>query len=418
MMKTEAHYEGRNGDLAVRVRKTYRERRAIVFTLDADFAVSPGVTILFGASGAGKTTLLQCIAGLATPETGRIACGEEIWFDAETRIRRDPAERKLGFVFQDLALFPHLTAEENISYGLRRMDAGERAVRVDRVLQSLRIGHLRRRKPREISGGEQQRVALARSLVTEPRALLLDEPLASLDAEVKAGIVDDLRAWNAARGIPILYVTHDREEAFALGTRMILLESGRIAAQGAPADVLDAPRRETVARLAGFENIFDAEITAAHEANGTMTCRLRADEARPALLSNVLPGTPSDAASSMALEAWDNSRAMSRPVALEVPLTRVPAGQSIRVAIRAGDILLAGIRPEKLSARNVLPGHVEEIVRTGARVAVRVNCGGVCFLAHVTPAAVESLNLRVNCETWLIVKSYSCHLVGSAGALG
>jgi len=393
MMKIETQSMSRNADLAVRVRKTYRERGADVFTLEADFTAPTGVTILFGASGAGKTTLLQCIAGLVTPEAGRIACGEGIWFDAEKRIRHEPAERRLGFVFQDLALFPHLTAEENISYGLRRMDSAERAVRVDRILESFRIAHLRRRKPRDISGGEQQRVALARSLVTEPRVLLLDEPLASLDAEVKAGIVDDLRAWNTARGIPILYVTHDREESLALGARMILLESGRIAAQGSPADVLDAPRRETVARLAGFENIFDAEITGTHEANGTMTCLLRGAAAHIVAIGEALS------------------------VALEVPLTRVPDGQSVRVAIRAGDILLAGARPEKLSARNVLPGRVEEIARTGARVTVRVNCGGIRFAVHVTPAAVESLKLRIGCETWLIVKSYSCHLVGPAGAL-
>ncbi len=370
-----------NNMLAVRLRKTHRERGAAVFTLDASFFAPPGVTILFGASGAGKTTLLQCIAGLTEPDSGRITAGGTILFDAEQRISLEPAERNLGFVFQDLALFPHLTVGENAMYGLRRMDTSARETRARQMLESFRIAHLEHRKPRETSGGEQRRVALARSLVTEPRALLLDEPLASLDAEVKAGIMDDLRAWNTARGIPILYVTHDREEALALGERMIVMERGRIVAEGAPSDVLGSPQRESVARLTGFENIFDVELIAVNEANGTMTCRLGGEN-----------------------------------VALEIPLTRISRGQRTRVAIRAGDILLAGARPEKLSARNVIPGRVVEVTRVGARVTVTVDCGAR-FTVHVTPGAAESLNLCAGSEVWLIVKSYSCHLVTAIAAM-
>src|SRR5436305_7031044 len=244
------------------------------FTLDVDFALSPGVTILFGASGAGKTTLLDCLAGLTRPDSGHIAFANESWFDQRLRINIPVRARRIGYVFQDLALFPHLSVEQNVQYGISRLDASERRARTDAVLESFRIAHMRGRKPGEISGGERQRVALARALVTDPRLLLLDEPLAGLDAPTKSKIVDDLRAWNSAHRIPILYVTHDREEVFALGEHVLALENGRIIAQGTPHEVMTAPRQELVAQLAGFENIFDATVIATHEDRGTMTCRL------------------------------------------------------------------------------------------------------------------------------------------------
>ena len=174
------------------------------FTLDVGFTLAPGVTIIFGPSGAGKTTLLDCIAGLTKPDSGKIAVGDRILFDRETSL---PAQsRTIGYVFQDLALFPHLTVGDNVEYGLSRVDRSERRKRSDAILESFRISHLRERKPAEVSGGERQRVALARALVTDPRVLLLDEPMAALDAATKSKIIDDLRAWNTIHGIPILYV--------------------------------------------------------------------------------------------------------------------------------------------------------------------------------------------------------------------
>jgi molybdate transport system ATP-binding protein len=340
------------------------------FTLDITFTLAPGITIIFGPSGAGKTTLLDCIAGLTIPDSGKIKVGDRILFDHETNLPTQT--RKLGYVFQDLALFPHLTARKNVEYGLI---GNARRQKADAILESFRIAHLRDSKPKEISGGERQRVALARALVTDPCVLLLDEPLAALDAATKSKIIDDLRAWNAAHGIPILYVTHNREEVFALGDRVLILENGRIVADGAPHGVMGAPRRESLAQLIGFENIFHAAVVAAHEDRGTMTCRV-AD-------SNV---------------------------ELETPLVRAETGSSLLVGIRAGDILLATVQPAGLSARNVIPGRLLSLAQRDVIVVVRVNCG-VEMEVHLTLAARDSLQLQPGREVWLIVKTHSCHLM-------
>jgi len=345
------------------------------FTLEVDFALSPSVTILFGASGAGKTTLLDCLAGLTCPDSGQIAVANESWFDDRLQINFPVRVRRIGYVFQDLALFPHLSVEQNVQYGISRLDASERHSRTDAVLESFRIAHLRRRKPGEISGGERQRVALARALVTDPRLLLLDEPLAGLDAPTKSKIVDDLRAWNSAHRIPILYVTHDREEVFALGERVLALENGRIIAQGTPHEVMTAPRQELVAQLAGFENIFDATVIATHEDRGTMTCRLGDSD-----------------------------------VELETPMVRAEIGTTLRVGVRAGDILLATIKPQGLSARNLLPGMLVSAEQRDVRVIAKVDCG-VEMEVHLTLAARDSLALKRGAEIWLVLKTHSCHLM-------
>ena len=343
------------------------------FELNLSFSIPPGIAILFGPSGAGKTTLLDCIAGLSTPDSGRIAVGDQVFFDDDLRI--PVRKRKIGYVFQDLALFPHLSVEKNVHYGLAGQNGDERRRRCDVMLESFRISALRKRKPGEISGGERQRVALARALVTDPCLLLLDEPLAALDAATKAKILEDLRAWNQAHHIPILYVTHSREEVFALGERVLVLEHGRVIAQGTPHEVMTAPRQETVAQLAGFENIFDATVVSAHEDRGTMTCHLADSK-----------------------------------VELETPLVRADVGSALRVGIRAGDILLATVRPEGLSARNVLPGRMVSLVRRDVIVAARVNCG-VEMEVHLTLAARDALGLQPGREVWLVVKTHSCHLM-------
>ena len=258
--------------MTVALRKRF-SNSASHFTLDVAFTVAPGITIIFGPSGAGKTTLLDCVAGLATPDSGRIAIGDRIFFD-QTRGRNVPVQnRNTGYVFQDLALFPHLTVGKNVEYGLSGPKE-ERRKKSDAILESFRIANLRDRKPKDISGGERQRVALARALVTDPCVLLLDEPMAALDAATKSKIIDDLRAWNALHNIPILYITHNREEVFALGDRVLLLKNGRIIADGTPHVVMTAPRQESMAQLVGFENIFHATVAALHEERGTMICRI------------------------------------------------------------------------------------------------------------------------------------------------
>jgi molybdate transport system ATP-binding protein len=357
--------------LAVQIRKRFANNGG--FELNVSCSIQPGINILFGPSGAGKTTLLDCIAGLASPDSGRIAIGRRILFERGSRVAVQ--NRQIGYVFQDLALFPHLTVEKNIHYGLAGVDANERRRRSDAMLESFRGTHLRTRKPGEISGGERQRVALARALVTEPCLLLLDEPLAALDAVTKSKIVEDLRVWNRVHHIPILYVTHSREEVFALGEHVLVLEAGRIIAEGTPHEVMTAPRQETVAQLAGFENIFDATVSAAHQDRGTMTCQLAGSG-----------------------------------VELETPLVRAEAGSTLRVGIRAGDILLATIHPEGLSARNVLPGRMISLAQRDVIVVARVDCG-VEMEVHLTLAARDELHLQPGREVWLVVKTHSCHLM-------
>jgi molybdate transport system ATP-binding protein len=349
------------------------------FSLEVEFSAGPGFTILFGPSGAGKTTLLDCVAGLATPDLGRIAVGDRVLFDAKSRVNLPVAKRGVGYVLQDLALFPHLTVEQNVEYGLAPLARSARKRRAAEMLQELHIDHLRGRCPAEISGGERQRVALARSLVTDPCVLLLDEPLAALDVATKAKILDDLRRWNQAHGIPILYVTHSREEVMALGERVIVLEEGRIVAQGTPHEVLRAPLQETVAQLAGFENIFDATVWLVHEDRGTMTCRLPGSEA-------------------------------GRSVLLETPLIRAEAGSRLRVGIRAGDILLGIAKPVGLSARNVIAGRVVSLERRDMIISARVDCG-VEMDVYLTLAARDDLQLEAGREVWLVIKTHSCHLM-------
>jgi molybdate transport system ATP-binding protein len=352
------------------------------FALDVDFHAAPGFTIVFGASGAGKTTLLDCIAGLIEPDSGRIAIGEQILFDAAGRIHLPAEKRNMGYVFQDLALFPHLTVEENVEYGLSHLPRAERNQRTAAILAAFRVPHLARTRPGKISGGERQRVALARALVTDPGVLLLDEPLAALDAATKSRIIDDLRAWNEAHRIPILYVTHSREEVFALGESALVLDRGRILAEGTPHEVLSAPQQETVARLAGFENILDATVESLHADRGTMTCLLYQSE----------------------------SGAQAKPVPLETPLVRAEVGSTLRVGIRAGDILLAIAPPVGLSARNVIPGRLLALERRDVIISATVNCG-VELEVHLTLAARESLRLEPGREVWMVIKTHSCHLM-------
>jgi molybdate transport system ATP-binding protein len=364
-----------SSELEVRIRKRFPNAEG-TFNLTVHFRALAGFTILFGASGAGKTTLLDCIAGLTNPDDGRIVVGGEDLYDSEKHRNVAAWKRRIGYVHQDLALFPHLTAEENVAYGLRMLSAAQQKMRSREILGAFRIDHLRDRRPAQISGGERQRVALARALVTEPRALLLDEPLAALDHPTKSALVGDLRKWNQQHRVPILFVTHNQEEVFALGDEVIILEAGKIVAQGQPHEVMRAPRLETVAQLSGFENIFDASVLALHEDRGTMVCHLR-------------NGT----------------------VELETPLVRAEVGSHLRVGIRAGDLLLATESPRGLSARNIVPGIVRRLIQRDVIVSAMVDCKGTEFEVHLTLAARDALALAPGKNVWLVVKTHSCHLM-------
>ena len=349
------------------------------FVLDVAIESPPGITIVFGPSGAGKSTLLDCIAGLLRPDDGRIEIDGEVLLDVERRVDVPPAKRKIAYVFQSLALFPHMTVEQNVGYGLADMPGPERALRVTAMLEAFRVEQLAKRKADEISGGEQQRVALARSLATSPRVLLLDEPLTALDEGLKKSIMEDLRRWNAAQNIPILYVTHSRAEVDALGESVIVLEHGKIISTGTPHEVLDAPRRSSLAQASGFENLFSGVVTELREADGVMRVQL-----------------------------------VHGGCEIETPLGHATAGIAVRLAIRAGDILLATERPYGLSARNVIAGRIIWLEQRGKMFVARVAAdadGAVVFTVHLTLGAKRALELEVNRTVWLALKTHSCHVL-------
>jgi molybdate transport system ATP-binding protein len=363
------------GELHVQLRKRHSSGRSSRFQLETTFAVAPGVTMIVGHSGAGKTTILRCIAGLCDPEEGRIAVGDRVLFDSSQGIKLEPARRGVAFVFQDLALFPHLSVQDNVMYGLRRLDEPERQRRMREILESFQIAHLCSRSPREISGGEQQRVALARSLVTEPSVLLLDEPLSSLDPRTKVRIIEDLQRWNHTRRIPILYVTHDHGEILAMGDRVIVLEQGRMVAEGLPLDVVPTPPRAALAQAAGFENSFDATVLELRQQEGTMVCQLT--------------GTS---------------------VLLKAPLALASIGSEVCLGVRAGEILVSAVQPAILSDCSVLPGRIRQLDRMGSVVEARVGCGAE-FRVRMDARSAESCGLEVSREVWMMISPHACHSV-------
>lgn len=214
-------------------------RPGSTFTLDVALEAPPGVTILFGPSGSGKSTALAAIAGLLRPASGRIALGQETWFDSEEKVDRPVHRRGLAFVFQSLALFPHKTAVENVVYGMdRALPRAERRERAIKVLERLKVGHLVDRRPATFSGGEAQRVAVARAFAMRPRIVLLDEPFSAMDRKLRHELTLDVRGFVDELNVPLIHVTHHRAEARALGDRVVLLQHGRVVATGSGTDLL------------------------------------------------------------------------------------------------------------------------------------------------------------------------------------
>jgi molybdate transport system ATP-binding protein len=361
--------------LDVYLLKRYTAYKDSAFQLQVEFSIAPGITIVLGHSGAGKSTLLHCIAGLCGLQEGRISAGGRVLFDAAQAINVEPARRNIGFVFQDLALFPHLTVEENVAYGLRKLPPADRQQKISRVLESFHIAHLQKRLPRAISGGEQQRVALARSLVTEPCVLLLDEPLSSLDAGMKTGIIDDMRRWNEEHEIPILYVTHDQEEVRALGDNLFTLDHGRIVSDRVSLNMAFPSLRALTAVPADFENILDATVVEVQKQEGTMVCRIA--------------GTSVD---------------------LTAPLAPVTPGAQVRLGIRAGEILLASSRPEMVGHCNLIRVDVRQLQPSGQAMEARVDCGAE-FRVHLRAGSAERDWLRALKEAWMIIRAHSCHVL-------
>ena len=337
------------------------------FALDAAFEAGPGLTALFGRSGSGKTTLIDLIAGLARPDRGRIVVDGATLVDTAAGLFLPPHRRRIGVVFQDARLFPHLSVRTNLQYGRRvarhRADPATFAA----VTGMLGIGALLDRRPAGLSGGERQRVAIGRALLARPRLLLMDEPLAALDEARKAEILPYVERLRDEAGIPIVYVSHAVSEVARLANTVVVLEAGRVAACS-PA--------EAILRRADLVPVHDAEAGA--------------------LLDMVVAAT--DPATGLTCLTGAAGR-------LLVPGLMRPIGTRLRVRIPARDVLVATVRPEGLSARNVLAGRISGMVPSGAEMAVEIECNGAHLVARVTVAAIRDLGLAVGQPVHAIVKS-------------
>jgi molybdate transport system ATP-binding protein len=260
--------------IQARIRKRYAPGpESSAFDLDVSFEAGDGVTVLFGASGAGKTLTLDSIAGFSRPDAGRIMLDDRILFDGDSSVSLRPQDRGCGYVFQNYALFPHMTLRENLAFAAERLPRLERHRRVNEMLDRFRVTEFAGRYPHEVSGGQKQRCSIARALIVHPRLLLLDEPARGLDAALREDLYDVLRELRESFRVPILMVTHDLEAAFAVGDEMLVYESGRIPQRGKPGSVVRQPVSEDVARLFGYATFLQAEIVRLNPVDGSSLLR-------------------------------------------------------------------------------------------------------------------------------------------------
>jgi molybdate transport system ATP-binding protein len=350
-------------DLALR-------HRLGAFALDVAFSVErPGITALFGPSGAGKTTIANAIAGLFRPQEGRIAIDGDVLFDSGTGTNLAARKRRIGYVFQDARLFPHLDVRDNLLFGARRRRARGTGHNLDAIVGLLGIDALLDRRPRNLSGGERQRVALGRALLADPRLLLLDEPLSNLDQARRAEIVPYLERLRDEAGIPMLYVSHALDEVARLADNMVVLDAGHVLAAGSVFDLM--------ARLDLFP------LTGPFEAGAVIEARIEAH----------------DPADRMSVLSFDGGR-------LFVPAIDGPAGAAVRVRIPARDIMLALDEPGAISANNLLRGIVTEIrPQGGTQIDVQIACGGTRLIARITRRSLARLDLGPGSAVYAVIKS-------------
>jgi molybdate transport system ATP-binding protein len=343
------------------------------FTLDVAFEAPGGVTVLFGKSGSGKTSVIKSVAGLLEPDQGRIATGDTVFFDSGRRHFVPPHKRRMGYVFQEARLFPHLDVRRNLTYGRRFAPRPPAAVdaagEFDRIVDLLGLSGLLDRRPRDLSGGETQRVAIGRALLSRPALLLADEPLAALDADRKEEILPYFERLRDDLQVPILYVTHSAPEVARLATTVVVLEEGRVLRSGPAAEVLGDPDITPLGpRDAGA--LLEARVVRHHEDGLT---ELDAGGAR-----------------------------------LFLPRLGQPVGGAVRVRIAAQDVILSRSRPEGLSALNILPGRIDRVRQgQGPAVMVALDTPAGRVLARVTGRSAASLGLAPGVEVYAIVKTVS-----------
>jgi molybdate transport system ATP-binding protein len=234
------------------------------FSMQCSFDADSEFAVLFGCSGSGKTTALRCIAGLEKPDAGTIRINDTLYFDSKRKVNLPPQKRKIGYMFQENALFPHMSVRQNIEFGLKGLSSTVRGNRIDEMLGLVGIEELEFAYPDELSGGQKQKVALARALAPNPEVLLLDEPFSSLDTIVRLKLRKELRTIQKKLGIPVIFITHDPVEAFTLADRMVVFDNGKVQQLGSPEDVFYHPRTRYVAELVGFSNLFDDAVVEGH----------------------------------------------------------------------------------------------------------------------------------------------------------
>jgi molybdate transport system ATP-binding protein len=255
------------------VREFPAKRDSPAFQLEIEFEAGPGITVLFGPSGSGKTLTLDCIAGFSTPNVGRILIDDAIVFDSGARVNLRPQERRCGYVFQNYALFPHMSLRDNLQFAAVRSKRLERNGKIGAMLERFRLSDVAGRKPHEVSGGQKQRCSIARALVSDPKILLLDEPARGLDAPLRADLYALLHQVRADFEMPILLVTHDLDECFELGDRMLVINKGELVQTGSPAEVCARPASVDLARLLGAFNLFSVEILTLDPSRNSSTLR-------------------------------------------------------------------------------------------------------------------------------------------------
>jgi molybdate transport system ATP-binding protein len=342
--------------------------------MDMRFEVpTPGVTVLFGPSGSGKSTIISAASGLLRPDECRIVIDDQTLADTAAGVWLPPERRRMGLVFQDARLFPHMSVATNLRFGLRRSAPGP--VRFDEVVELLGVGTLLSRKPHTLSGGERQRVAIGRALLAQPHLLLMDEPLASLDSARKAEIMPYLSRLKTALRLPILYVTHSLDEVAQLADSLVLIEAGRVVGCGAVSEI--------AARV-------DLPLAQREDASAVLLCHVAEHDAQRGL-----------------------SRLEDGGTALWVPLLDSPIGTKRRVRIPASEVILAGQPPEAISLHNVVPGQVRRITPNGPRQSVLVEIGLTegALISRVTQDAIVRLALAPGRPVLALIKSTSIEVL-------